>query len=153
MIDIGDTAPDFTLPATGGAPVTLSALAPERVVVYFYPKDGTPGCSLEAHDFSTLLPEFEAAGATVIGISKDSLRKHENAVAKQGLALRLASDAEGDICERWGVWAEKKLYGRTHVGIVRSTFIVGPDGRVTHRWSPVKVAGHAAAVLDAVKAG
>lgn len=148
----GTPAPDFTLPRDGGGEITLSALRPGKVVVYFYPKDSTPACTTEAQDFSGLAEEFTAAGVTVIGISKDSVKRHENFRAKAGLSLILASDAEGRVCEDWGVWAEKKLYGKTHMGIVRSTFLIDGAGRVARVWSPVKVAGHAAEVLAAAQA-
>lgn len=151
LITIGAKAPDFTLPRDGGGSITLSALAPAPVVVFFYPKASTPGCTTEARDFTTLLPAFEAAGATVLGISKDSVKRQETFAAKQELAMPLLSDDAG-VCEAWGVWAEKKTYGKTYMGIVRSTFLIGPDGTVLKVWSPVKVAGHADEVLAAVQA-
>ena len=113
MLKTGDIAPDFTLPQDGGADVTLSLLAPAPVVLYFYPKDSTPGCTTEALDFSALLPEFQTLGAHVFGVSKDSLKRHENFRSKQDLSVPLLSDAESDVCERYGTWGEKMNYGRT----------------------------------------
>ncbi len=149
---VGAKAPDFTLPRDGGGSVTLSALRGAPVVLFFYPKANTPGCTTEARDFTALLPEFEAAGAKVLGISKDSVKKQENFVAKQELAMPILSDAEGDVCERYGVWAEKSMYGKTFMGIVRTTVLIAADGTVARVWDKVKVAGHADEVLDAVRA-
>ena len=151
ILKTGDIAPDFTLPQDGGAPVTLSRLALAPVVLYFYPKDNTPGCTTEALDFSALLPKFQALGAKVFGISKDSLKKHENFRNKQDLSVPLLSDAEGDVCERYGVWGEKKNYGRTYMGITRTTFLIGPDGKIAQVWPKVKVKGHADEVLAATQ--
>lgn len=152
MPNQGDMAPDFTLPTNGGESVSLSALKGQKVVVYFYPKDNTPGCTTEAKDFTALKSEFAAAGCTVIGISKDSVKKHDNFVAKQELDLILASDENSDTCERYGVWGEKQMYGKTFEGIIRSTFLVGPDGKVAAAWPKVSVKGHAEEVLAAAKA-
>ena len=149
---VGAKAPDFTLPRDGGGSVTLSALRGAPVVLFFYPKANTPGCTTEARDFTALLPEFEAAGAKVLGISKDSVKKQENFVAKQELAMPILSDAEGDVCERYGVWAEKSMYGKTFMGIVRTTVLIAADGTVARVWDKVKVAGHADEVLAAVRA-
>lgn len=149
---VGAKAPDFTLPRDGGGSVTLSALRGAPVVLFFYPKANTPGCTTEARDFTALLPEFKAAGAKVLGISKDSVKKQENFVAKQELAMPILSDAEGDVCERYGVWAEKSMYGKTFMGIVRTTVLIAADGTVARVWDKVKVAGHADEVLDAVRA-
>ncbi len=153
MIDAGDTAPDFTLPRNGGGEVTLSDLRPQTVVLYFYPKDDTPGCTKEAQGFTEHLAAFEAAGAVVLGVSKDPVAKHDKFVAKYDLGIGLLSDAEGDVCERYGTWVEKKMYGKTYMGIERSTFVINGDGVVTHAWRKVKVPGHVEAVLDAVKGG
>lgn len=149
---VGAKAPDFTLPRDGGGSVTLSALRGAPVVLFFYPKANTPGCTTEARDFTALLPEFKAAGAKVLGISKDSVKKQENFVSKQELAMPILSDAEGDVCERYGVWAEKSMYGKTFMGIVRTTVLIAADGTVARVWDKVKVAGHADEVLDAVRA-
>lgn len=151
-LELGVKAPPFTLPRDGGRTIALDAFAGRPVVVFFYPKASTPGCTLEARDFTALAAEFEAAGAAVLGISKDSVKRQENFAAKQELAVPLLSDAESDTCERYGVWAEKKNYGKTYMGIVRSTFLIGPDGTIAAIWRNVKVAGHAAAVLDTVRA-
>ena len=152
MPDTGDTAPDFTLPRDGGSSVTLSALRPNRVVVYFYPKDDTSGCTIEAKDFTSLAADFAAAGVTVIGISKDSVKAHDKFVAKHDLGIILASDEEGTTCEDYGVWGEKQMYGKTYMGIERATFLIGADGRIAQVWRKVKAKGHAEAVLDVVKA-
>ncbi len=151
-ISKGDTAPDFTLPADGGGTVSLAALRGKTVVLYFYPKDSTPGCTTEASDFRDAIAQFQAANATVIGVSKDSVKRHDNFKAKLGLPFALASDADGDVCERYGVWKEKKLYGRTFMGIERSTFLIDPEGVVRDIWRKVRVPGHIAQVLEAAKA-
>lgn len=151
-LSVGDAAPDFTLPTDGGGSLTLSDLRGKPVVLYFYPKDDTPGCTTEACDFRDAAPDFSGVDAVVIGISKDSVARHDKFKAKHGLTFPLASDAEGDVCERFGVWKEKKLYGKTFMGIERSTFLIAPDGTVARIWPKVKVKGHAADVLEAVKA-
>jgi len=148
----GDIAPDFTLPQDGGDAVSLSAQRPAPVVLFFYPKDNTPGCTTEAIDFTANIAKFEAAGAKVFGISKDSVKKHENFRAKHSLGIALLSDAEGDVCERYGVWGEKKNYGRTYMGITRTTVLIAGDGSVAQVWAKVKVAGHVDEVLAAVQA-
>ena len=152
MTEKGQSAPDFTLPQDGGDEVTLSALRPTPVVLYYYPKDDTGGCTKEAIAFSGLLSEFEAAGAKVFGISRDSVKKHEKFRAKHDLSVPLLSDEEGDVCERYGVWVEKQMYGKTYMGIERSTFLIDGAGQVTEVWRKVKVPGHAEAVLEAVRA-
>ncbi|WP_290689786.1 MULTISPECIES: peroxiredoxin [unclassified Haematobacter] len=151
MIEAGQPAPDFTLPLSDGSSVTLSALRPRNVVVYFYPKADTPGCTTEALDFSALLPDFDAAGTTVIAISKDPVAAHEKFARKHGLSVLLASDAEGDTAERYGVWGEKKMYGRTFMGLTRATFLIDGGGNVARVWPKVKVAEHAAEVLKAAQ--
>lgn len=152
MPDIGEMAPDFTLPRDGGGTVTLSALRPERVVVYFYPKDDTSGCTIEAKDFTALSGDFAALGVTVIGISKDSVKAHDKFIAKHDLGVILASDEGGTTCEDYGVWGEKQMYGKTYMGIERATFLVGGDGRIAQVWRKVSAKGHAEAVLDAARA-
>lgn len=152
MPDIGELAPDFTLPRDGGGTVTLSALRPERVVVYFYPKDDTSGCTIEAKDFTALSGDFAALGVTVIGISKDSVKAHDKFIAKHDLGVILASDEGGTTCEDYGVWGEKQMYGKTYMGIERATFLVGGDGRIAQVWRKVSAKGHAEAVLDAARA-
>jgi thioredoxin-dependent peroxiredoxin len=152
MITAGQTAPDFTLPRDGDASITLSALRPGKVVLYFYPKDDTPGCTLEAQDFNARLAEFTAAGATVIGISKDSVKSHDKFCRKHGLSIILASDEAGTICEDYGVWLEKSMYGKTYMGIERTTVLIDGSGIVAQVWNKVSVKGHADEVLAAVKA-
>ncbi|MBE2276231.1 MAG: peroxiredoxin [Rhodobacteraceae bacterium] len=152
MPDPGETAPDFTLPRDGGGTVTLSALRPGKVVLYFYPRDDTSGCTLEAQDFSRLADDFSAAGATVIGISKDSVASHDKFCRKYGLAVVLASDERGQTCEDYGVWGEKSMYGKTFMGITRTTFLIDGAGRIARIWPRVSVKGHAEEVLAAVRA-
>jgi len=152
MPEAGDMAPDFTLPRDGGDTITLSGLRPKPVVVYFYPRDDTSGCTKEALAFTELAAEFEAAGAVVIGISKDSVAKHDKFIAKHGLGVILASDEESDTCERYGVWKEKSMYGKKFMGIERSTFLVDGEGKIARAWPKVKVPGHAEEVLEAVRA-
>ena len=148
----GTPAPDFTLPRDGGASVTLSAFRPGKVVLYFYPKDDTPGCTLEAQDFNARLADFAAAGATVIGISKDSVKSHDKFCKKHGLGIVLASDEGGTVCEDYGTWVEKSMYGKTYMGIARTTFLIDGEGKVARVWPKVSVKGHAEEVLAAVRA-
>ncbi len=152
MPEPNDMAPDFTLPRDGGGTLSLGALAPRKVVLYFYPKDDTPGCTTEALDFTRLKDEFTAAGTVVVGISKDSAKAHDKFCAKHGLGVILVSDAEGDTAERYGTWQEKRMYGRTYMGIERTTFLIDGAGRIARVWRKVKVNGHAAEVLDAARA-
>ncbi|NVK62667.1 MAG: peroxiredoxin [Rhodobacteraceae bacterium] len=149
---MSDTAPDFTLPSTTGEDITLSALRPAPVVLFFYPRDDTSGCTVENLDFTALLPEFEAAGVKVFGISKDSMASHEKFMAKKSLTVPLLSDETDTVCEAYGVWKEKKMYGKTFMGIERSTFLIDGDGRIAKEWRKVKVPDHAAEVLAAAKA-
>lgn len=152
MIDLNDIAPDFTLPASGDTNVTLSALRPAPVVLFFYPRDNTAGCTREAMEFTEALDAFNAAGAKVFGISKDSLSSHEKFIAKKELGMPLLSDEADTVCEDYGVWKEKKMYGKTFMGIERSTFLINGDGQIAGLWRKVKVDGHVAEVLEAVKA-
>jgi peroxiredoxin Q/BCP len=152
MPQTGETAPDFTLPRDGGGDITLSALRPAPVVLYFYPRDDTSGCTKEALAFTELADDFAAAGVQVYGISKDSVAKHDKFRDKHGLGVPLLSDADGDVCERYGVWVEKKMYGKTFHGIERSTFLIDGAGRIARAWRKVKVPGHADEVLDAARA-
>ncbi|MEI4487272.1 peroxiredoxin [Frigidibacter sp. MR17.14] len=152
MIETGAKAPDFTLPRDGGGEITLSAQQPKKVVLYFYPKDDTPGCTTEALDFTRLSDEFAAAGALVIGISKDSAASHDKFCRKHSLSVILASDETGTACEDYGVWGEKNMYGKTYMGITRATVLIDGAGTVARVWPKVKVDGHAAEVLDAVRA-
>jgi peroxiredoxin Q/BCP len=151
MISPGEMAPDFTLPATGGGSLTLSALRPSKVVLFFYPKDNTPACTLEARDFSAFAPDFARAGARVLGISKDSAKVHEGFCARQELTIPLLSDKDTAVCEAYGAWGEKKLYGKTYQGILRMTYLIGGDGIVVKVWPQVSAKGHAAEVLAAVQ--
>ncbi len=152
MTDAGQPAPDFTLPQDGGCDITLSDLRPAPVVLYFYPKDDTPGCTKEAIAFTQQLAAFTAAGAKVFGISKDPVAKHAKFRTKHDLAVPLLSDENGDVCERYGVWVEKNMYGRKYMGIERATFLIAADGTLARVWRKVKVPGHAEEVLDAVRA-
>jgi peroxiredoxin Q/BCP len=151
MLEIGQPAPDFTVPRDGGGEISLSAQKPKAVVLYFYPKDDTPGCTKEAIAFTGLAAEFEAAGATIIGVSKDSAAKHDKFIAKHDLNIALASDETSDICEQYGVWVEKNMYGKKYMGIERATYLIDGEGKIAQIWRKVKVPGHAEAVLDAVK--
>ena len=148
----GTPAPDFTLPRDGGASVTLSAFRPGKVVLYFYPKDDTPGCTLEAQDFTARAADFAAAGTTVIGISKDSVKAHDKFCKKHSLSVILASDETGHTCEDYGVWVEKSMYGKTYMGIERSTFLIDGSGTIARVWNKVSVKGHADEVLAAAQA-
>jgi thioredoxin-dependent peroxiredoxin len=152
MIAAGQTAPDFTLPRDGGASVTLSALQPGKVVLYFYPKDDTPGCTLEAQDFNARMVDFAAAGTTVIGVSKDSVKSHDKFCRKHGLGIVLVSDETGHTSEDYGVWLEKSMYGKTYMGIERTTVLIDGTGKVARVWNKVSVKGHADEVLAAAKA-
>lgn len=152
MIEAGQPAPDVILPRDGGETVDLRDFRGSRVVLYFYPKDDTSGCTLEANDFSARAADFAAAGAVVIGVSKDSVKSHDKFRAKHDLDLMLLSDEGGDVAERFGVWGEKSMYGRKYMGIDRSTFLIGPDGTVARVWRKVKVPGHVDEVLAAVRA-
>lgn len=152
MITTGQIAPDFTLPRDGGGSLTLSALRPGKVVLYFYPKDDTPGCTLEAQDFSARLADFTAAGCTVIGVSKDSVKAHDKFCQKHALSIILVSDEAGQTCEAYGVWLEKSMYGKTYMGIERTTVLIDAAGMVAQVWNKVSVKGHADEVLAAVRA-
>lgn len=151
MLNIGDIAPDFTLPETDGDLVTLSAQKPNPVVLFFYPRDNTKGCTVEAIDFTNAATKFAAAGVKVYGISKDDLKSHAKFRDKQDLTVPLLSDAEGTACEDYCVWAEKKMYGKTFFGIVRTTVLIDADGKVARVWNKVKVPGHVDEVLAAAQ--
>ena len=151
-VNPGDTAPDFTMPTDGGGTVTLSGLSGRKVVLYFYPKDDTPGCTKEASGFRDTLPDFSALEAEVIGISKDTVASHDRFKAKYGLNFRLACDADGKVCEDYGVWVEKSMYGREYMGIERATFLIDGAGVVRGVWRKVKVPGHVEEVLEATRA-
>jgi peroxiredoxin Q/BCP len=147
-----DVAPSFDLPRDGGGSMRLSDFSGKLVVLYFYPKDDTTGCTKEAIDFSRLKPEFAKAGAVVIGVSPDSVAKHDKFKAKHDLGIDLVADEERKAIEAYQVWVEKKLYGRRYMGVERATFLIGRDGRIVTIWRNVKVKGHAEAVLEAVRA-
>ena len=148
MLD--QAAPDFSLPATGNPDFSLSSLKGSKVVLYFYPKDSTPGCTTEGRDFSALFAEFAAAGAVILGISRDSLRAHENFKCKQEFPFELGSDSDEKVCQQFGVMKEKMMYGKLCRGIERSTFVIDKAGKLRREWRAVKVAGHAQEVLDFV---
>jgi peroxiredoxin Q/BCP len=148
----GDPAPPFDMPTAGGGRVSLASLKGKRVVLYFYPKDDTPGCTQEALNFTEKAKQFTAANTVIVGVSRDSVTKHEKFAAKHGLNVTLAADEDGLTCEAYGVWGEKKLYGRTYMGVERATFLINEKGKVVHVWRKVRVPGHVEEVLDAVRA-
>jgi peroxiredoxin Q/BCP len=148
----GAKAPDFDLETDGGGRISLAGLAGRPVVLYFYPKDDTKGCTVEATDFTALLADFEAAGAAVVGISPDTVKSHDRFKRKHALSLVLAADPEHRAIDAYGVWVEKTLYGRKYMGVERATFLIGKDGRIARVWRSVRVNGHAEAVLAAVRA-
>ncbi|MEM6533993.1 MAG: thioredoxin-dependent thiol peroxidase [Pseudomonadota bacterium] len=150
-LEKGDTAPAITLPATNDRQVNLSQPKGKGLVLFFYPKDSTKGCTTEAQDFSALKSAFEALNVEIIGISRDSLASHEKFIIKSDLTVALASDEDGAASEAFGVWVEKSMYGKTYMGIERSTFLIGSDGKVAELWRKVRVKGHAETVLEATK--
>jgi len=152
MLDIGDVAPDFTLPTDGGGEMTLSSMRGKKVVLYFYPKDDTSGCTKEACDFREKISEFEKAGAVVLGMSPDGVKKHDKFKAKYDLPFSLIADEEKTALQAYGVWVEKSMYGRKYMGVERTTFLIDADGSIQSVWRKVKVPGHVDAVLDAVQA-
>ena len=151
-LSIGDTVPDIEIPATGGRTLKTSDFRGQNLVIYFYPKASTPGCTTEALDFTALGAEFAAANAVVIGVSRDPVKALDRFKTKQSLGVILASDEEGAVTEAYGVWGEKNLYGKVYMGIERATFLIDAEGVVRQTWRKVAVKGHAQAVLDAVKA-
>jgi thioredoxin-dependent peroxiredoxin len=148
----GSKAPNFSLPRDGGGTVSLADFTGKPLVLYFYPKDDTSGCTIEANDFSRLKDDFAAAGAAIIGVSPDSAKSHDKFVKKHNLTITLAADEEKQTLEAYGVWAEKSMYGKKYMGVERSTFLIGKDGTIARVWTKVKVPGHAEEVLAAVKA-
>ncbi len=150
-IDAGAPAPDFSAPTDGGKSLTLSSLRGKSVVLYFYPRDDTPGCTKEAIGFAEARAAFDKAGAAIVGVSKDTVAKHDKFKAKYELPFTLVSDETGEICEAYGVWVEKKQYGRTYMGIERATFLIDGDGVVQRAWRKVKVNGHVDEVLAATQ--
>lgn len=148
----GDAFPDFSMETPDGGTVTKTDLAGGKVAIFFYPKDNTPGCTTEAKDFSALKPDFNKAGVRLLGVSKDSARKHQNFIAKHDLTVDLATDAEENgLSDELGVWGEKKNYGRTYLGMIRSTYLIGEDGKILRIWPKVRVKGHAEEVLEAAR--
>ena len=151
MLNDGDKAPDFTLPRDGGETVKLSQFKGKPLVLFFYPKDDTSGCTKEAVEFSAQLDAFHRAGAEVVGISPDSVKSHDKFRDKHGLMVTLLSDEDKQVLEAYGVWAEKSMYGKKYMGVERSTFIVGKNGKIARSWRKVKVPGHVEEVLAAVQ--
>jgi peroxiredoxin Q/BCP len=151
-LEAGDTAPAFTLPTDGGGKLSLKDLKGKKVVLYFYPKDDTSGCTKEAIDFTTRCKAFDKAGAVVVGCSRDSAASHEKFKRKHGLEVTLAADEEGKTCAAYGVWVEKSMYGRKYMGIERATFLIDGAGKIRRVWRKVKVPGHAEEVLAAAQA-
>jgi peroxiredoxin Q/BCP len=151
--DVGDMVPDVTMQGAGGAQVKVSDFRGKPLVLFFYPKDDTPGCTTENRDFSALKGEFDAAGVALLGVSKDPPKKHEKFVAKHGFTAPLASDPESDgLADALGIWAEKSMYGRTYMGMERTTYLVDAEGKIARVWRKVKVKGHAEDVLAAARA-
>jgi thioredoxin-dependent peroxiredoxin len=151
MLEDGQIAPDFELMAEDGKPVRLSSLKGKAVVVYFYPKDDTPGCTTEAKDFSALYAKFKKAGADVLGISPDSVASHNKFLCKHDLSVKLLADEDKSAATAYGVWAQKSMYGKTYMGVERSTFLIDAKGKLARSWRKVKVPGHAEEVLEALK--
>ena len=151
-ISVGDKAPGFRLPRDGKGEVSLADFKGRKLVLYFYPKADTSGCTVEAKDFSKLATAFGRAGTAILGVSADPVPKLDKFKAKHDLSIPLASDESLDALKAYGVWAKKSMYGRSYMGILRNTYLIGPDGRVAQVWEKVKVAGHAAEVLEAAKA-
>lgn len=151
-LDVGDLAPDFSLPTDGGGTLSLAELKGRKVVLYAYPKDDTGGCTKEAISFNALRGEFAAAGAVVIGISPDPVKKHDRFKKKYDLSFPLVADEAREMLERYGIWVEKSMYGRKYLGVERTTYLIDESGRIARIWPKVKVAGHAEEVLEAVRA-
>ena len=151
MPDVGDRIPQLTFNLSSGATARFADYADHWLVLYFYPKDSTPGCTTEGNDFNALLPKFGKLGARVLGVSRDSVKSHQNFCAKQGFRFDLVSDADEALCKAFDVIREKNMYGRKVLGIVRSTFLIDPEGVIREVWRPVKVPGHAQAVLESLK--
>ncbi len=150
MIGEGDRAPDLDVETSAGRTINLSRPG-KPLVLYFYPKDDTSGCTREAQDFTALAADFGKAGAEIVGVSRDPMKRHEKFIGKYDLKVPLASDEDGRISDAFGTWVQKSMYGRKYMGMERSTFLIGPDGKVVKEWRKVKVPGHAEEVLGAVK--
>ena len=148
----GARAPEFQLPTTGGGTAALKDYAGRKLVLYFYPGDGGSTCTTEALDFTAALADFEAAGTAVLGVSPDSVASHEKFATKRGLGVTLAADEDTSVCQAYGVWQQKQMYGRTYMGVVRATFLIDAQGRIARAWTVSRVKGHVAEVLEAAKA-
>jgi peroxiredoxin Q/BCP len=151
MLNVGDPVPDVTLTGMDGAPLSLAGFRGNKLVLYFYPKDDTSGCTREAQDFTALATDFEKAGTWLLGVSKDDPKRHHKFTEKYELKVALASDLDGSVCEAFGTWGEKSLYGRKYMGIERATFLIDRDGTLARIWRKVKVPGHAGEVLEAAR--
>ncbi len=152
-LDVGDDAPNFSLPTEGGVIASLKALKGKKVILYFYPKDDTPGCTTEACGFRDAVGDFSKAGAEIIGVSKDSVARHDKFKAKYALPFTLIADEDGALCQAYGVWQEKKNYGKAYMGIVRSTFLIDETGKIAATWRNLRVKGHVEKVLEEAKGG
>jgi len=150
-LTLGTAAPDFSMPTAGGGAIALSDLAGHWAVIYFYPKDDTPGCTKEAIAFTDHIKAFDALGAKIIGVSRDTVAKHDKFKAKHNLAVTLASDEAGKMTEDYGVWTQKSMYGKTYMGIQRATVLINPDGEIAHIWPKVRVKGHVEDVLETLQ--
>lgn len=150
-LSIGDKAPNFSMPSDNNGTVSLSDYKGKLLVLYFYPKDDTPGCTKEAIGFSEMKADFDKFGANILGISKDTAAKHDKFIAKHNLTVRLGSDEDGKMIEDYGVWVEKNMYGKKYMGIERATYLIGPDGKILEIWRKVRVKEHVSTVLTAVK--
>lgn len=150
-VEIGKAAPAFSGPTDGDGTLALKDLKGSKVVLYFYPKDDTPGCTKEAIAFTEHMDAFKKAGAVIVGVSKDTAAKHDKFIAKHDLKVQLLSDEDGEVCEKYGVWVEKSMYGKKYMGIERATFLIDDAGKIAQIWRKVKVPGHADAVLAAVQ--
>ena len=150
MLAIGDTAPDFTLPTDTGEELSLSSLRGRPVVIYFYPKDDTPGCTTESCEFRDLMPRFDASNATILGVSPDSVKSHQKFKTKFELPFTLIADTEKVACQAYDVWKEKSMYGKKYMGVERTSFVIDTNGKISHIFGKVKPAGHAADVMEAV---
>ena len=148
MVNIGDKAPEFSASTDGGGTVSLKDLIDKKIVLYFYPKDMTPGCTAESCGFRDALPDFSKVNAEIIGVSKDSVKRHDKFKEKYELPFMLAADEDGKMCEAYGVWQEKKNYGKTYMGIVRSTFLIDEKGKIAAVWRNLRVKGHVEKVLE-----
>ncbi|MBL4601305.1 MAG: thioredoxin-dependent thiol peroxidase [Emcibacteraceae bacterium] len=151
MLEIGQKAPNFNLPDETGNNVSLDDFSNKNIILFFYPKDNTPGCTKESIGFSSIKDQFTALDTVILGASKDSVKKHQNFIKKHNLTVKLIVDEDDTLCDSYGVWVKKKLYGREYMGIERATFLIGKDGMIKQIWRKVKVDGHVEAVLEAVK--